>query len=43
MNPKTLSEILGHSNIATTLDYYVVADMKKKAEGLELLSDLLNL
>lgn len=40
MKPKTLSEILGHANVATTLEYYVCSDMKKKAEALELLSDL---
>ncbi len=40
MDPKTLSEILGHSSVATTLDYYVHLSMKQKAEGLELLSDL---
>ena len=40
MDPKTLSELLGHSSVATTLDYYVHLSMKQKAEGLELLSDL---
>ena len=40
MNPRTLAEILGHADVSTTLNYYVCADMKKKAEGVQLLSDL---
>ena len=40
MDPKTLAEILGHSSVATTLDYYVHLSMALKAQGVELLSDL---
>lgn len=40
MDPKTLSEILGHANVATTLNTYVHSNQKRKEEGLNLLSDL---
>ena len=40
MDPKTLSEILGHANVATTLNTYVHSNWKSKAEGLNMLSDL---
>lgn len=41
MDPKTLSEILGHASVATTLDLYVRINIQRKAESLNLLSDLL--
>ena len=40
MDPKTLSEILGHANVATTLNTYVHSTRKRKEEGLNMLSDL---
>lgn len=40
MDPKTLSEILGHANVATTLNTYVHSNRKTKEEGLNMLSDL---
>ena len=40
MDPKTLSEILGHANVATTLNTYVHSNRKNKEEGLNMLSDL---
>lgn len=40
MDPKTLSEILGHANVATTLNTYVHSNRKSKEDGLNLLSDL---
>ena len=40
MDPKTLSEILGHANVATTLNTYVHSNRKSKEEGLNMLSDL---
>ena len=40
MDPKTLSEILGHASVSTTLDLYVRINLKRKADGLDLLSDL---
>ena len=41
MDPKTLSELLGHANVATTLDRYVHLSMKHKAESVKLIADLL--
>ena len=40
MDPKTLSEILGHANVATTLNTYVHSNRKTKEAGLNMLSDL---
>lgn len=40
MDPKTLSEILGHANVATTLNTYVHSNRKRKEDGLNMLSDL---
>ena len=40
MDPKTLSEILGHANVATTLNTYVHSSKKTKEDGINLLSDL---
>lgn len=40
MDPKTLSEILGHANVATTLNTYVHSNRKNKENGLNMLSDL---
>ncbi len=40
MDPKTLSEILGHANVATTLNTYVHSNKKRKEEGINMLSDL---
>ncbi len=40
MDPKTLSEILGHASVSTTLDLYVRINLQRKADGLNLLSDL---
>ena len=40
MDPKTLSEILGHASVSTTLDLYVHINIQKRAEGMEMLSDL---
>ena len=41
MDPKTVSELLGHGNVSITLDWYVHPSMEHKAENIELLSDLL--
>lgn len=40
MDPKTLSEILGHASVSTTLDLYVRINLRRKADSLKLLSDL---
>lgn len=40
MDPKTLSEILGHANVATTLNTYVHSTKKSKEDGMNMLSDL---
>ena len=40
MDPKTLSEILGHANVATTLNTYVHSNKKSKEDGVNMLSDL---
>ena len=40
MDPKTLSEILGHASVSTTLDLYVRINLQRKADSLKLLSDL---
>ena len=40
MDPKTLAEILGHANVATTLNTYVHSTKKRKEEGVNMLSDL---
>ncbi len=40
MDPKTLSEILGHANVATTLNIYVHSNKKSKEDGVNMLSDL---
>lgn len=40
MDAKTLSEILGHANVATTLNTYVHSNRKSKEEGVNMLSDL---
>ena len=40
MDPKTLAEILGHANVATTLNTYVHSNRKSKEDGLNMLSDL---
>ena len=40
MDPKTLSEILGHANVATTLNTYVHSNRKTKEDGINMLSDL---
>lgn len=40
MDVKTLSEILGHASVATTMDRYVHLSMKHKADRMELLADL---
>ena len=40
MDPKTLSEILCHANVATTLNTYVHSNRKNKENGLNMLSDL---
>ena len=42
MDPKTLSELLGHASVATTLDRYVHLSMKHKAESVKLIADLLS-
>ncbi|MBO6138237.1 MAG: tyrosine-type recombinase/integrase [Lachnospiraceae bacterium] len=41
MDTKTLSELLGHSSVATTLDRYVHLTMSHKAESVRLIEDLL--
>lgn len=41
MDVRTLSEILGHSKVAITLQLYVHSDMDKKRAGMELMDDLL--
>lgn len=41
VDAKTLSEILGHSNVATTLNTYVHTTVKRKAESVEMIADLL--
>ena len=41
MDSKTLSELLGHSSVATTLDRYVHLTMSHKAESVRLIEDLL--
>jgi len=41
MDPKTLSEILGHANASTTLNTYVHSNFKRKEDGINQLSDLL--
>ena len=40
MDPKTLSEILGHANVATTLNTYVHSNKKSKKDGVNMLTDL---
>ena len=40
MDPKTLSEILGHASVSTTLDLYVRINLQRKADSLKLLTDL---
>ena len=40
MDPKTLSEILGHANVATTLNTYVHSNKRIKEDGINMLSDL---
>lgn len=40
MDPKTLSEILGHANVVTTLNTYVHSNKKSKEDGVNMLSDL---
>lgn len=40
MDPKTLSEILGHANVSTTLNTYVHSNKKSKEDGVNMLSDL---
>ena len=40
MDPKTLAEILGHANVATTLNTYVHSNRKSKQDGVNMLSDL---
>ena len=37
-DPKTLSEILGHSNIVTTLSFYVHPTLKAKREVMKLIT-----
>ncbi len=41
MDPKTLSELLGHSSVAITLDRYVHLTMSHKAESVRLIEDML--
>ena len=41
MDPKTLSEILGHASVSTTLDRYVHLSMKHKSESVKLIADML--
>ncbi len=41
MDVKTLSELLGHASVATTMDLYVYLSMKHKAKSMELLADLM--
>lgn len=40
MDPKTLSEILGHASVATTLNTYVHSNKKSKEDGINMLSHL---
>ena len=40
MDIKTLSEILGHSNVATTMSIYVHSTDSQKREQMELLSKM---
>lgn len=40
MDPKTLADILGHANVATTLNTYVHSTRKRKEDGVNMLSDL---
>lgn len=39
MDPKTLSELLGHSNISITLNLYVHSDFEQKKKQIELLEE----
>lgn len=41
MDSKTLSELLGHASVATTLDRYVHLTMSHKAESIKLIEDIL--
>ena len=41
MDAKTLSELLGHSNVATTLDRYVHLTMSHKMKSIRLIEDML--
>ena len=41
IDAKTVSELLGHSNVSITLNRYVHPSKRQKAESLEALSDLL--
>ncbi len=41
MDAKTLSELLGHASVSTTLDRYVHLSMRHKAESVRLIEDLL--
>ncbi len=40
MDSKTLSEILGHASVATTLNTYVHSNKKSKEDGINMLSYL---
>lgn len=41
MNPKTLSEILGHADVATTMRLYVHSSMDTKQKSMNAMNDLL--